>query len=209
MRIFLFLQSLRLLKVYILPLVVAISLLLLVRCCFVTHYEVQTALPELSLQEGDRLLVGRYVSAGMKRGTIVAFRHPSTARVELARIIARPGDSLWVDNQQQRVSFLKRAGMENSFMVPGHCEPVDVQPQSARLLYYVLRHYEKARAVQIVGKRLLIGGVPTTRLHFSQNYYWLENVGLLPESFILGPALCITYSSRNWQPRWNRFLRPL
>ena len=73
----------------------------------------------------------------------------------------------------------------------------------------MLRHYEKARAVQIVGKRLLIGGVPTTRLHFSQNYYWLENVGLLPESFILGPALCITYSSRNWQPRWNRFLRPL
>ena len=191
------------------PVVVAIALLLLVRFCLVTHYAVRIDSPELGIQAGDRLLVAKYAFRGLRRGTIVAFRHPRTSQLELARIIALPGDSVWVDSQQKKVFHLKRSNAEVSLIVPGRCEPVDVQPQSAALLCYVLQRYEATRAVLTHSNRVQIGGVTITRLHFSQNYYWLDGIGLIPETCIVGPVLCITYSSLNWSPRWNRFLHAL
>lgn len=218
----------RLLKTFVLPLIVAIAAVVAVWQLFVAQYALPVGLSGAALLPGDRVLVNRLAYGGPfgsgdsrerpAAGDIIAFEHPfsasgtiSAGTVCMERCTALPGDTLWLDFRRRLVLPYRTATDALPFVIPGKGQSVDVTPWNASLLCDLLRRHEQNRVELRGDTALLLGGSLLRRVYVTQNYYWVDGsesrYGLVPASRLRGRVFCVSYSVDPDQP-FYRALRP-
>lgn len=144
--------------------------------------------------------------------------------VLIGRCTALPGDTVWYTWNRRLVTAGYPSSTLHPFVVPGKYRPVRVTPWNIRLLCNTVNRHEGRRA-RIDGDTLRIDGRAVSRVHFSQDYYWVETgrrdnlhdsryFGFVPRSHLVGRARCVTYSHNPDEPfyrglRTDRFFLPL
>lgn len=225
----------RILRTYVAPLLAALLLLLAVRSLLVAQYAVPASgAGDRALLPGDRVLVDR-TAYGIRRpfaklwgygrwgyrcpegGDLAVFNAPldrtrplADREVCMARCLALPGDTLWLDLERNQVLLARTSVDAVPFVVPQAGSQVRVTPHNARLLWNTLRYHEGVACTLLNGKSLLCKGSPLESVRFSQDYYWMagsERYGLVPHSLLIGRAFCISFSVDASQPFYRK-LRP-
>lgn len=203
-------------RLYILPLLLALLVLVVVRYFFLTQYVAEGSIVEWGVQGGDRILVDRTAYQYDKRpqaGDRVAFRHQQQPEgpVCLATCTALPGDTVWMDTDRQRVSSRRRSRTDKPLVVPAAGQEIEITPHNARPLFHLLRK-EGAFVTLRHNNDILIDGRKVKTATFLNDYYWLETqqvpYGLVPYRALVGKPFCVTYSIQNGTLQFDRlFLR--
>ena len=209
-------MKLRKFRLYILPLLIAMLVLVVVRYFFLTQYVAEGSIVEWGVQAGDRILVNRMAYSGKNRpqaGDRVAFRHQQQpeAPVCLATCTALPGDTVWIDTERQRVSSRKRSHADKPLVVPAAGQEIHITPHNARQLWHLLRK-EGAFVTLRHNNEILIDGRLVKTVAFLNDYYWLETqhmpYGLVPYRALVGKPFCVSYGMKDGVIRLDRlFLR--
>lgn len=97
---------------------------------------------------------------------------------------ALPGDTVWIDPNRQLILSGAVTSEAKPFIVPGRSHDVTVTPYNARLLCYIMRHYERCRVRIDQYNRLYLDGKLLRRVRLARDYYWVET---LPHSYVLIP----------------------
>lgn len=203
-------------RLYILPLLLALLVLVVVRHFFLTQYVAEGSIVEWGVQGGDRILVDRTAYQYDKRpqaGDRVAFRHQQQPEgpVCLATCTALPGDTVWMDTYRQRVSSRRRSRTDKPLVVPAAGQEIEITPHNARPLFHLLRK-EGAFVTLRHNNDILIDGRKVKTATFLNDYYWLETqqvpYGLVPYRALVGKPFCVTYSIQDGTLQLDRlFLR--
>ncbi len=203
-------------RLYILPLLLALLVLVVVRYFFLTQYVAEGSIVEWGVQGGDRILVDRSAYQYGKRpqaGDRVAFRHQQQPEgpVCLATCTALPGDTVWMDTERQRVSSRRRSRTDKPLVVPAAGQEIEITPHNARPLFHLLRK-EGAFVTLRHNNDILIDGRKVKTATFLNDYYWLETqqvpYGLVPYRALVGRPFCVTYSIQDGTLQLDRlFLR--
>lgn len=203
-------------RLYILPLLLALLVLVVVRYFFLTQYVAEGSIVEWGVQGGDRILVDRTAYQYDKRpqaGDRVAFRHQQQPEgpVCLATCTALPGDTVWMDTDRQRVSSRRRSRTDKPLVVPAAGQEIEITPHNARPLFHLLRK-EGAFVTLRHNNDILIDGRKVKTATFLNDYYWLETqqvpYGLVPYRALVGKPFCVTYSIQDGALQLDRlFLR--
>ena len=203
-------------RLYILPLLLALLVLVVVRYFFLTQYVAEGSIVEWGVQGGDRILVDRTAYQYDKRpqaGDRVAFRHQQQPEgpVCLATCTALPGDTVWMDTDRQRVSSRRRSRTDKPLVVPAAGQEIEITPHNARPLFHLLRK-EGAFVTLRHNNDILIDGRKVKTATFLNDYYWLETqqvpYGLVPYRALVGKPFCVTYSIQDGTLQLDRlFLR--
>lgn len=203
-------------RLYILPLLLALLVLVVVRYFFLTQYVAEGSIVEWGVQGGDRILVDRTAYQYDKRpqaGDRVAFRHQQQPEgpVCLATCTALPGDTVWMDTYRQRVSSRRRSRTDKPLVVPAAGQEIEITPHNARPLFHLLRK-EGAFVTLRHNNDILIDGRKVKTATFLNDYYWLETqqvpYGLVPYRALVGKPFCVTYSIQDGTLQLDRlFLR--
>ena len=209
-------MKLRKFRLYILPLLLALVVLVIVRYFFLTQYVAEGSIAEWGVQGGDRILVDRTAYQYDKRpqaGDRVAFRHQQQPEspVCLATCTALPGDTVWMDTDRQRVSSRRRSRTDKPLVVPAAGQEIEVTPYNARPLFHLLRK-EGAFVTLRPNNDILIDGRKVKTVTFLNDYYWMETqhvpYGLVPYRALVGKPFCVTYSMQDGCLQLDRlFLR--
>lgn len=204
-------------RLYILPLLLALFVLVVVRYFFLTQYEAEDRIVEWGVHPGDRILVDRTAYSFNKRlevGDRVAFRHQQRPEspVCLATCTALPGDTVWVDTEFQSVSSRRRSQREHPLVVPAAGQEIDITPYNARQLWHLLRK-EGAFVTLRHNNEILIDGRKVKTVAFLNDYYWLETqhtpYGLVPYRALVGRPFCVSYGVKNGEIRLDRLFLKL
>ncbi len=187
------------LRIYLLPVLVPVLILLAVRAFWVTQYAVPAAGADSGqLLPGDRVLVNRavYRHSAPVEGDLVAFRPLHSDTTRLARCLAVPGDTLWLDAERSLVLLHHTSIAAVPFVVPYEGQCVKVTPRNARLLWHSL---PRAASCRLQGDTLItLSGRPLRSVTFRQDCYWMEGspaFGLVPHGSLVGQAFLVSYST--------------
>lgn len=179
-----------------LPYVVALLLLLAVRFFLLSHIQLPTckhALVSLTYYglrlPGERLWGyhrwGYYLP---ERGDSLVFTSHNAQGGELTlvgRCDALPGETIWIDPVRQKVIPGRTSPDAQPILLPGRNRSVRVTPYNARLLVYLMQHFEQCQNVRINAQgQLELDGLPMTQVQLLDNYYWVE---MRPDSFVIVP----------------------
>ncbi|MBR4297562.1 MAG: hypothetical protein IKT82_05175 [Bacteroidaceae bacterium] len=199
-------------RLYILPLLLALLVLVVVRYFFLTQYVAEGSIVEWGVHSGDRILVNRLAYAGGARpeaGDRIAFRHQQhpDAPVCLATCTALPGDTVWMDTKAQRVASRRRSHIDQPLVVPAAGQEIDITPHNARQLWHLLSK-EGALATLRDNQEILIDGRVVKSVAFLNDYYWMETqhvpYGLVPFRAIVGKPFCVSYGMKDGSIRFDR-----
>lgn len=107
----------------------------------------------------------------------------ATTHVGVVRAV--PGDVVWIDPERRKVLPARTSPVAERLIIPGKQQSVRVTPHNARLLAYVMKHYEQCTTVKAdtLGT-LMLDNQPINRVRLMNNYYWVET---RPDSFLLIP----------------------
>ena len=191
------------------PVLLAAILLLAVRGLLVGHLQLARPLSVPGLPEGEHVLVGLtdyglrlpgeaywgyhrlgYGEPRLLEGvvfTVPVDRKPNQKplwRYEAGLCSALPGDTVWVDPERRLILPARTSPDARPVVVPRSGQAVNLTPHNARLMAYLLTHYEHVEAQPTDSGRLLVGGRETTRVRLRNDYYWIET---RPDSFLLVP----------------------
>lgn len=206
-------MKLRKFRLYILPLLLALVVLVIVRYFFLTQYVAEGSIAEWGVHPGDRILVDRTAYTFNKRpqvGDRVAFRHQQHTDVPvcLATCTALPGDTVWMDTKQQRVSSCRQSSDDQPLVVPAAGQEIHITPYNARQLWHLLRK-EGAFVTLRHNNEILIDGRLVKTVAFLNDYYWLETqhmpYGLVPYRALIGQPFCVSYGVKDGVVRLDRF----
>lgn len=199
-------------RVYLLPALVAILLLLLVHTYVLTQYVSDGALVEWGIEPSDRLLVNRLAYSRThppQVGSKVVFLHPylSDHPVCFASCAALPGDTVWFEPQQQLITPQRSTPEAQPIVVPAKGQDVEVTPYNAKILWHLLR-LERSFVTYRESGELLIDGRKVKTVAFLDDYYWLKTnattYGLVPLRFMLGAPLCVSFGMKDGVLRLDR-----
>ena len=205
-------MKLRKFRLYILPLLIAVLVLVVVRYFFLTQYVAEGSIVEWGVHSGDRILVNRLAFVGGARpqvGDRVAFPHQQDpkAPVCLATCTALPGDTVWMDIEEQRVSSIRHSATDKPFIVPAAGQEIEVTPYNARQLWHLLRK-EGAFVTLRENNEILIDGRLVKTVAFLNDYYWMETqhvpYGLVPYRALIGKPFCVSYGMKDGTIRFDR-----
>lgn len=199
-------------RVYILPVVVAATLLLLVRSFVLTQYASDGALIEWGIHPGDRILVNKlaYSSARPpKLGDKIVFEHPLMPDhpVCFAACTALPGDTLWYQPASGKIAPTATCPADHPIVVPSKGQDMQVNPYNARIYWHLLR-LERAFVTYRENGELLIDGRKVKTVAFLNDYYWLATnattYGMVPLRSMLGAPFCVSYGMKDGTLRLDR-----
>ena len=199
-------------RLYILPLLLAVLMLVVVRYFFLTQYVAEGGIAEWGVQSGDRILVNRLSYAGGARpdeGDRVAFHHQQhpDAPICLATCTALPGDTVWMDTKALRVASRRRSHADLPLVVPAAGQEINVTPHNARQLWHLLCK-EGGTATLRDNKEILMDGRTVKTVAFLNDYYWMETqhvpYGLVPYRALVGKPFCVSYGVKEGSLRLDR-----
>ena len=206
-------MKLRKFRLYILPLLLALVVLVIVRYFFLTQYVAEGSIAEWGVHPGDRILVDRTAYTFNKRpqlGDRVAFLHQQQPErpVCLATCTALPGDTVWMDTKHQRVSSNRQSHTDQPLVVPAAGQEIHITPYNARQLWHLLRK-EGAFVTLRHNNEILIDGRLVKTVAFLNDYYWFETqhmpYGLVPYHALIGKPFCVSYGVKEGVVRMDRF----
>jgi signal peptidase I len=199
-------------RVYILPVVVAATLLLLVRSFVLTQYASDGALVEWGILPEDRILVNKLAYSSNRppqRGNKIVFEHPlmPDRPICFATCTALPGDTLWYDPTSEKIIATKSTLKAHPIVVPAKGIDIDITPYNARIYWHLLR-LERAFVTYCENGELLIDGRKVKTVAFLNDYYWLSTnattYGMVPMRSMLGAPICVSYGTKDGTLRLDR-----
>lgn len=179
-----------------LPYVVALLLLLAVRFFLLSHIQLPSgkhalvSLTYYGLRLPGETLWGyhRWGNYLPERGDSVVFTSRNAQGKELTlvgRCDALPGETIWIDPVRQLVIPGRTSPDAQPIRIPGRNLSVRITPYNARLLAYLMQHYEQCQNVRLNAKgQLELDGLAMTQVRLLDNYYWVE---MRPDSFVIVP----------------------
>lgn len=220
-----------------LPLLAALLLAFLLRVFVADIFTVSHDCGEATLLRGDRVWVSRW-SHGLrlplsrlwgchrlgeslpKRGDWMVFNSPEveacalpdTSRLCIGRVLAGPGDTIWLGNRG-RVSPVRNyaEGCIWPVVVPGRNSYIRLKPWNRKLYERTLNRFETP----------LDTSAYTEICPFHRDYFWIatghgqpmndsRRFGLVPMEHMVGRASFVVYSAEGLRHiRWKRFFTPV
>lgn len=161
---------------------------------------------------GERFWGYHRIGYGMpENGAYVAYFPTSTNAIEVGVCRALPGDTLWFDPMRRKMLPARTSPDAQALVIPGRSHAVEVTPHNARLLHFLLRHYEQRRVVIHENQRLSLDGKPVTRASVGQDYYCVETLpgclAIIPHKALYGKVVGKLFA-RNKQNAF-KFYQPM
>ena len=101
------------------------------------------------------------------------------------RCQAGPGETIWIDPVRQIVIPGRTSPDAQPIRIPAHNSSIRVTPYNARLLAYLMQHYEHCNNVRVNRfGQLEMDGQTLSRVRLLRDYFWIE---MRPDSFLLIP----------------------
>ena len=101
------------------------------------------------------------------------------------RCQAGPGETIWIDPVRQIVIPGRTSPDAQPIRIPAHNSSIRVTPYNARILAYLMQHYEHCNNVRVNRfGQLEMDGQTLSRVRLLRDYFWIE---MRPDSFLLIP----------------------
>ena len=101
------------------------------------------------------------------------------------RCQAGPGETIWIDPVRQIVIPGRTSPDAQPIRIPAHNSSIRVTPYNARLLAYLMQHYEHCNNVRVNRfGQLEMDGQTLSCVRLLRDYFWIE---MRPDSFLLIP----------------------
>ena len=174
---------------------VAIVMLLAVRFCLLGHIRLandQHALVSLTyygLRLPGESLWGyhRWGYRTPERGDTLVYTIPTPQgeTTLTGTCSALPGETVWIDPVRQKFLPARTSPDARPITIPRRGESIRVTPYNARLLAFLMQHYEHCTNVSATPDgHLLLDGTPVERARLLRDYYWIET---RTDSFLIIP----------------------
>lgn len=178
------------------PYVIVLTLLLITRFFIVSHMRLPNqghalvSLTYYGLRLPGEALWGyhRWGYANPENGDQVVFTctNKNGQKLTLTGVCyATPGEFVWIDPVRKIYIPGRTSPDAQPIKIPAKEQIVRVTPYNARLLAYVMQHYEACNTVNVNDRgQLELDGQPMTRVKLLRDYYWIE---MQPDSFLIVP----------------------
>lgn len=197
----------RFLRNFVFPVLLTVFLLLAVRGLLINHVRMPDDTAVHGLHPGQHVLVSltyyglrvpseelwgyhRWGYRVPEAGDCLMFYLPRQKGQALSGVQtvgicrALPGETVWIDPVRKLILPARTSPDAQPIVIPGRNRSMEVTPYNARLLAFIMQHYEKCRVSVDADNRLMLDGRPMKRVKLAHDYFWIET---RPDAYVLVP----------------------